>query len=126
MLKKLIALSLFALSLTSFADIGYIRHQINNKTPYTVFVNVREPYAYPTEACFGMLPSNAQKICDSEYNTDYGVFFLDLIKHEDPAKADLNFSLRIPKITAPKSLLLTWNIGFEKEDYVVRYSLKAY
>ncbi|NBX85045.1 MAG: hypothetical protein EBQ95_05485 [Gammaproteobacteria bacterium] len=126
MLKKFTALFLFVLSLSSFADIGYIRHQINNKTPYTIFVNAREAYAYPTEACFGMLASNAQKICDSEYNTDYGVFFLDLIKHEDPAKADLTFNLKIPKIKTPESLTLTWNIGFEKEDYVVRYSLTTY
>lgn len=126
MIKKILALFLISLSATSFAETGYIRHQIDNKTPYTIFVSVREAFAYPSEQCFGMLASNAQKICDTEYNTDYGIFFLDLIKHEEPAKSDMSFRLKIPKISTPKSLLLTWNIEFNKDDYAVKYALKTY
>lgn len=62
MLKKILALVLFPISLTTYADTGYI------------FVSVRGAFAYPTEACFGMLAANAQKICNTEYNTDYGFF----------------------------------------------------
>jgi hypothetical protein len=100
-----------------YAYEGYIKHKIVNKTPYELYVGVRQQFSYPIETCQGIIISNSEKECEGVFEIGYSNFMIEIIKNSvtrEELKAFANFKNYIQN----PSFMVNWTIDLDESDNI--------
>jgi hypothetical protein len=116
---RLLFLVLVFFKNTSFvyAYEGYIKHKIINKTPYELYVGVRQQFSYPIETCQGIIVGNSEKECEGAFEIGYSNFMIEIIKSSvtrEELKAFANFK----NYSQNPSFMVSWIINLDESDNI--------
>ena len=96
----------------SDAATGYIKHTINNQTPFELYVGIRQQFSFPIDSCLGVIAPNSIKECNGEFEVGYPNFMIEIIKNT-PTREELRSFANFKNYVQNPSFVVDWTVELD-------------
>ena len=124
MRNRLLVGFLGLVSLSCFANPGFIQHKIINQTNQNFNFILRQTFTMPLLGCSDNIPAHSEKTCSGEFDNNNGIFLFDFFTNNN-IQSDIRITSRIRGISNTQTLSLSWTITPKgNDDFDVKVSIQ--
>lgn len=107
-------------------DFGYIKHKFVNNTPHECYVTLHQQYAYPIDACLGVINAKESKTCDGPFEPNQPIFLFDAVCNGNAQHLEFNKTVYIKNTYKSRDIEVTWTIEIKKRKLNLLYQEQGF
>lgn len=116
-LRYIIFFSVLIKISSTYAFEGFIKHKIINKTPYELYVGIRQQFSYPIDSCQGIVSSNSEKECEGLFEIGYSNFMIEVVK-SSVTREELRAFANFKQYTQNQCFLVSWTLDLDQSENI--------